>query len=435
MSSPRATAEPRLPARLTPLFALAEQAAFALTGLALQILLARTAAPEAFGAYAVASNFLLVAAIAQQTCVIEPMVVFSAGRPAGAVAGYHAALTGAWSAGIGLGLAALALLAAGLAQALGASGIAPPLAAFAAGGPPVLHLWLLRRIAFARGRADLSLAATLLYAALTLGLLGAALGLGRLGPVAAILASGAGAGVAAAALAFRLGARPGSARKAPRGMLGRHLAYGAPALGAEAAAWALTSGPVLLLPLWLGLAAAAELRLLALVFMPLLQIGSVASLLLLREMAAPGGSRAPSRASRALGGSAAAYALAAALIGPALAPRLFGPGYALGPGLIGLAGAGAALLVATQPFLAALRARRRARAVLAAHCAALAALALALPLAAPLGLPGIALAQALAAATLLAAAAALAGRPDPAALAEWQPFRSDTGEPTAEVAR
>ncbi len=439
MSSPRATSEPgrsRGPhTRLTPLLALAEQAAFALTSLALQILLARSVTPEVFGGYAVAATFLLVAALAHQTCLIEPMIIFSAGRPPAEVAGYHRALVGAWSGWLSLGLGLLALLLVAVAAAFGAPAIARPLGALALGAPPVLSLWLLRRIAFARGRADLSLAATLLYATLTLGLAAAAFGFGQLGPVTAILACGAGAAVAAIALALHLGVRPGRAAAAPRRTGRRHLAYGAPALGAEAAAWALTNAPVLALPVWQGLAAAAELRLLGLLLMPLLQIGSVASLVLLRDMAASGRAAVPRHAVRALAAGALAYALAAVLFGPTLAPRLFGPGYAPGGALIALAGAGAALLVAAQPFIASLRARRRAGDVLAAHCAALATLALALPFAGPLGLPGVVLAQTLAAATLLAAAALRARRPGGAALAEWQPFGSEIEGPGAEVIR
>ncbi|PZQ51252.1 MAG: hypothetical protein DI556_03520 [Rhodovulum sulfidophilum] len=410
MAGPR-LAPPRLagPRFAAPL-AVGEQALFALTNLGLQVLLARSVPAEAFGAYTVASTFLFIAAVAHQTCLVEPMVVLGAGPLRDALAPYHARLLRRWSALIGLALLLLGLAAAAGAAWLGASDLARACAAFAVATPAILHLWLLRRIAFALGRVDLSAAATAIYAAATLALSVAALAFGRFGLGAAILAPAAAAAVASAALRARL-RWPAAAAPPPDGLVARHLAYGRWALGAEAAAWALTNGPVLLAPLWLGLAAAGELRALGLAFMPLLQIASVASLLLLRRFAGEGvGVATRRRVFLLLGTGGALYTLAATALGPWLLPRLLGPDYALTPALLATAGLGATCLVAAQAFVTALRAETRTASVLAANLAALTVFAGLAPIAAAQGLLGVTLAQTLGAATSLLVAAGLANR-------------------------
>ncbi|TPE49903.1 hypothetical protein [Amaricoccus solimangrovi] len=418
--------------RAAPLMLLAEQAAFALTGLATQLLLARAVTPATFGAYSVASTFFLIAAIAHQTCVIEPMLVFSAGRLRDALPRYHRLLLGRWSIRFSLGLVAAGLAPAAFALARGAAPVAAALLAFALAAPPILYLWLLRRIAFALGRPGLSLAATLIHAAATLGLLGAARALGGLGPAAAILGPALAAVAASAFLARRLSWPPGSATP-PADLRARHLAYGRWALGAEAVNWALTNGPLLVPPLWLGLAAAAQLRMLALVFMPLSQASAVASLLLLRRFARTGGGDAMTTITALLGfaGGGAAYTLATVAAWTKAEPHLLGPDYRIEPLLLAIAGCGATCLVAAQAFIVNLRARERTGAVLAASLVALATLAALLPAALPHGVAGVLTAQAAAWGAALLAAGLLATLPAVSARARHFPGETGTTEPEA----
>lgn len=429
MSRRRATR----PRRMAPLLVLGEQAAFALTNLASQLLLARAVTPDAFGAYTVASTFLFMAAIVHQTCLIEPMVVFSAGRLRRALPSYHGLLLGRWSMAFGIACGAVALMLAVLATALGTGQIGAALAAFAAVAPFVLHLWLLRRMAFSLGRPDLSFTATLIYAGATLSAIGAMLAFGALGVTGAILASGFAAAAGSVFLTARL-RWPARTDSAPRDLVARHLRYGRWALGAEAVNWAQTSGPILILPLWLGLAASAELRMLALVFMPLLQVASVASLILLRHLA---GNARPDPAAiittfLTLAGGAAAYTLAVVAGWTGIGPKLLGAGYAIDPVLIAIGGCGATCLVAAQAFIVTLRARERTGAVLAANLAALLMLAALMPAALPHGVRGVVTAQAIAWAVALVVSGLLAAaRPR---LGEWLPFPPDANDPKAEIA-
>jgi O-antigen/teichoic acid export membrane protein len=398
-------AAPRFAAPL----AIGEQALFALANLALQILLARAVSQRDFGAYTVASTFLFIAAVAHQTCLVEPMVVLGAGRLRGAIAPYHARLLGGWSVVASLGVAGAGMGLAGIAALLGWGAIAVALAAFAAAAPVILYLWLLRRIAFALGRIDLSAAATALYAGTTGALAVAALALGLFGTGTAILATGVAAALACVFLRARLRWPPATEAPPPR-LWALHLAYGRWALGAEVVAWALANAPILAAPAWLGLAAAAELRALGLLFMPLLQVASVASLLLLRRFAGTGGvDRATqTRAFLLLGGGGALYALGVVALGPALIPRVFGVEYRLDAAVLATAGFGATCLVAAQAFVVALRAAERTRPVLFANLAALSLLVLLAPGAARHDLLGITTAQAAAAAAALLVAALLA---------------------------
>jgi O-antigen/teichoic acid export membrane protein len=351
------------------------------------------------------------------------MVVFSAGRLRAAVAPYHAVLLRVWSPRFSLGIVAAALGLAALAWWLRAAPVAAALVAFGATAPVVLYLWLLRRIAFSLGRPDLSLAATLIYGGATLSLMGLAIAGGGLGVNGAILLTGVAAAGASGFLARRL-RWPASTGHPPADLARRHLRYGRWALGAEAVNWALTSGPILILPLWLGLRAAAELRMLGLVFMPLLQVASVASLLLLHRLA--GARRADPMtvltAFFVLAGGGAAYALAAVVGAPSLIPRVLGAEYPLDAPLLAIAGCGATCLVAAQAFIVALRARERTGSVLAANLVALLLLLALLPAALPFGVPGVAAAQGAGFAGAMLAAALLSTRRVHAALKTWQPF-------------
>ena len=382
---------------VTPILALSEQALFAVANLLLQILLARSVSQVEFGAYTVSSTFFFVVAIVHQTCLVEPMFVFSAGRLRGAVAAYHAALRRHWSVGFSVMVMAGGSALAGVAAAFGSVELAKCMVAFALVSPIILYFWLLRRMAFVLGRIDLSAAASALYGAALLisaALVVWAAGINAMG---AIVLSGLAAAIGAVFLRARL-AWPTGGDAAPGDLPTQHLRYGRWALGAEMVNWALINGPILLLPIWFGLTASAELRALNLFFMPLLQVVSVASMLLLRDFAGrPGGTPdrgAVLRAFWLLLGGGGAYSAMMWLAGPRLAPLVFGDAYRMPASLLAFAGIGVTCLVAAQAFFVALRARERSMQVFVAHLSALGVMLCLLPVAIAHGIAGMLVAQA-----------------------------------------
>lgn len=403
----------------TPFLALSEQAIFAVVNLLLQVLLARTVTPEQFGAYSVANAFFFIVAIIHQTCLVEPMFVFGATRFRMVQRQYHAALRWRWTIIFSLGVIAIGGPLAAIAWMMD-SPVALDLAVFTLVSPIILYLWLLRRIAFALGQIHLATIAVAIYAVVLFALAGGAWAAGGLTTLSAILFTGIAATMGS--LALRIGLRRAE-RDASRGdgggdlpaaeMVRAHVHYGRWALGAEALAWALINGPILILPLWLGLASAAQLRALNLVFMPLLQVVSVASMLLLRSHARTGGGAPRQVVLRdwaLLAGGAVLYGLLVCLMGPYLLTAIFGPDYMLDATTLAIAAFGAVMLVSSQAFVVVLRAQERTRAVFTANLVALAIFGLLAPFAMPAGVTGMLLAQATAWATALLVTAALSER-------------------------
>lgn len=407
------TTQQRLAARpfsrlLTGVLAVCDQAIFALTNLLLQIVLVRSVIPQEFGAYSVASTFLFLTAMIHQTCFIEPMFVLGGSRFSDCLRGYHMMLRGWGSLYFGLSVSVCgAVLAA--AAAVAGSSIAAPLMAFALTSPFVLYLWLMRRAAFAVGRVDLAAAGGAAYAVLLLGPVIFLDMIGFLSAVNAILLTGVASSLAAVLLHFRL-ALPQGASVAPSDIAQAHLRYGRWALSAEAVNWALVNSPIMLLPIWYGLAQSAELRVLSLLYMPMLQIAAVASLLMLRSFSRETrvvGWAQVAAISGALAGFATTYTIVILVIGASTLALATNDVYRLSSGTLALAGLGYALLVAAQAPIAALRAKGKARLVFSANLIGLLVFAALAPMALPHGIEGMLAAQAAAWTTSLIMAVVL----------------------------
>jgi len=148
--------------------ALLDQGLFSSTNFTLNILLARSLQPSAYGSYAVAFSAFLVIAGFHNALILEPMSFLGTAKYSDRIHEYlvyqlklHFWLTGVMS---GLVLAAAAIVSRDaqipeLANAIFGVGIALPL---------ILLLWTARRIAYVLGRPDMAAAGSAIYLASTI---------------------------------------------------------------------------------------------------------------------------------------------------------------------------------------------------------------------------------------------------------------------------
>lgn len=358
-----------------PLLAIVDQAIYALSNLLLQIGVARSVPDEVFGAFTVASSFFVVLAMAHQTFVVEPMFVLGQRRFSQSAATYYGMLRSSWSVGFGIGAALVGLLLAWILYLRGAGSVAAYTAAYAIAAPVLLYFWLMRRMAFALSRTEIAVAGNAVYGTIMLAGLAFLMLSGRAGPYSGIalsaLAATAGAIVISGSISW-----PRHGQVPPQDALRLHVRYGRWAFGSEMISWGIANCAMLLLPLWLGLGASAVMRVLILLFMPLLQACSAMTLLLLRRSSADGNqvteTRTVARHWLAFFGIAAAYSLCIVLVAPPMIPLVFGKAYEVRSSWIMLAAVTSVLMVSVQALFVALRVVERPQDVMAAHICALA---------------------------------------------------------------
>jgi O-antigen/teichoic acid export membrane protein len=400
--------------RIAPFMAVIDQSVYSLISLALQIIIARSVSSEQFGAYTVANAFFFVASLVHQALIIEPMFVYSTQRYAHRMVAYHAQLRKEWSIGFAIATSLLGLCIAAGFLFLGSSLVAENVAAYSLISPIVLYLSLLRRIAFIVRRIDLSVFGGMVYAfslCITAGLTSF---LGDMTAVVGISLSGAAALIASLAVSLLL-PRPRATTLPPSDMLHQHVRYGRWAIGSESVNWLIVNGPTLLLPIWFGLSAAGQFRVLFLVFMPLHQLVSAMCSILLRRYAncrheAEDFSIVLRFFSLLLLG-ASTYALFFVLLGPVIIPIIFGADYVVKEQWLVLAACANTFLAATQGFFVALRAREQSHQILLVYVSVLAILVCLLPLVASLGIPGLLFAQTTGWGLAIPLAGVLAARP------------------------
>jgi O-antigen/teichoic acid export membrane protein len=385
--------------RIAPILAVTDQSLYALSNMVLQIIVARSVSPDEFGAYSVGATFFFVAATVHQACIIEPMFVFSTQRYVGSMAAYHERLRRGWSVIFGVTVWVVGMGIALALCGLGLQRLAECVAAFALVSPFALYMWVLRRMAFVLGRFELAVLAGAIYASTLLGMAGAFWYAGRMSAVLGICLTGVAAGLASTAITLLFPRSP-ILTPPPDDMIHQHLRYGRWALGSEAVSWLINSGPILAIPVWFGLSAAAQLRVVSLLFMPLLQITAALTVFLLRSFNSltPNTSdmaRAMKYAWLLLAG-AALYSANAIAFGVTLAPKIFGPQYVVEVRWVILGAAWTSLYVMAQGFFAALRAREQSSRVLFTYIVVLGVMAAMLPLVAKSGITAILAAQTIA---------------------------------------
>lgn len=321
--------------------AVLDQGVLSAANLALNLLLARRAGPDEFGAYATAfSAFILVAGL-HNGLVRDPMLVLGAPLPEderrrliGAEVLLHGVLTLALALVVTLGV---------LASGLGAGGggaLERAVVAAAVATPGILLHWLGRQAAYLMGRPRVAAEGAGLYSALAaLGALGL-LGLGELSAWGLLGIQGI-AGLAAGGFSVaRLGVRwEDLGRRSARATLREHgqeqWRYGRWVVGAAVVDWGATAAYAPLLAAMVSLPAAGAFRAAEQVFLPLTRLQQAVVLLVLPELSRRWAARGAAGLRRpgwllVLGSVAAAMVWAAApvAIPEATLSFLFGPQFA-----------------------------------------------------------------------------------------------------------
>ena len=265
-------------------FAVTDQGLFAGTNFLMNILLARWLSPAEYGAFTVAYSVFVLLIALHTAILIEPMLVFGAGKYTAQFRKYlgfllygHAVLTGVTSF-----ILAMAVL---LFREFGSARLTYAFLGLAIAPPFILLLWILRRAFYVRFQPQWAAAGGALYLLLmTTGLYG----LYRvhwISSFAALTLMGVASMIVGLWLIRHL--RPQwrltGGNPTLRLALSDHWAYGKWSTGATALVWVPSNIYYALLPAWVGLEGSAALRALINVIMPINHATSAISVLFVPE--------------------------------------------------------------------------------------------------------------------------------------------------------
>lgn len=266
--------------------AMADQGLFAGTHFLLNIMLARWLTPIEYGAFALGYSIFLFLASFHSAILIEPMMVFGAGKYGDRFGPYlrmvlvgHGILT----PGIALSLGVAALLAwqsemIELSQALAGVAIASPF---------ILLLWLLRRSCFIRSKPEQAAIWGGFYLGLLLLLLFGWHRFAGMSILHAYALMGFGAALAGFGLLWstHLRTRQEAANLEMRHVVGDHWRYGRWSMLTAGLTWIPGNLPLLVLPAVAGLDAAGTLRAAMNLTMPVVHSLAAIGVLLLPSLA------------------------------------------------------------------------------------------------------------------------------------------------------
>ncbi|HVM00053.1 MAG TPA: oligosaccharide flippase family protein [Egibacteraceae bacterium] len=313
--------------------AVADQALFALSNFALNILLARWLTPSEYGAFAVAFGIFLLVATTHQAVLIEPMMVFGAGRFTERFSAYAEAVLRGHFTFTGVVSAALLVVAA-IAAVTDHAGFASAMLGLAVAAPFILFQWLMRRACYVCSRLGHAVSAGAAYMLIVVPGAYLLYRAGALSVFTAFALTGAASLFTASWLRWRLRLRDAGERFDFSQMLAAHWEYGRWALGTGGLNWANSNVLMLLMPIFLSLAAAGTFKAAINLIMPLWQTGAAVATVLLPGLVR---ARAEDRdgplgtgvlAAGIVGG--AVYAVGLLAFGDALARGLYGGQYDLG---------------------------------------------------------------------------------------------------------
>jgi O-antigen/teichoic acid export membrane protein len=252
-------------------WAILDQGLFAISNFGINIMMARLLAPRDYGAFTLAYAVFLVLATVHSALVVEPMLVFGAGKHRERFSTYLAVLMkGHWwlTAAAGLVLGAVGSGALLLSTEVGVA-----LMALAASTPFILLLWLVRRVCYLENRAHLAASGGLTYMAVLIGGAYALFKLQRLSsPTAFVLM-----GVASVASALWIKSRlpptsRGESKTFRREIAAQHWRYGRWAVGTGVLGALVLNLYYLVIPIWHGLEGTATLKALVNLMMPALHV-------------------------------------------------------------------------------------------------------------------------------------------------------------------
>jgi len=307
------------------LWAVLDQGFFALSNLALSVLLARWLPAREYGAFALAFSVFLLYGTAYSALLPEPMLVFGATRFSATFGPYLRLLLAGHMLVMSAGSAAFA--AAGAAfQWRGSTAVADAFLGWAAAAPCVTLSWLLRRACFARARPDLAAGAGAAQLGLMVGLLSLLAARGALTLFTAVLTAAAVSLATSAWLLTRLrrGIAPAGGRMegGARAVLRLHWEYGRWAVPGGVLSWVAGYSYYIVLPYWAGLEASAALRALYTLGIPVAHAQTALAMLLIPALVRARGGRRFGRLVRqclvAFGAASVAGWLVLGVTGPRL---------------------------------------------------------------------------------------------------------------------
>lgn len=371
------------------LWAVADQAIFALSNFALVFYLSRGMAPEAFGALSFGLSVFFLATAVHTSALVEPMLVFGGNRYSSHLRSYLTRLFLVGNTALSTLVLAAFLAASVILHRLGQPEIGDALIGIGLAAPPSLLCTLVRRSLYLRGLIHVSVVGGALYLATLLAALLALSLTGNLTLTTAALPMGLAGAVSAAFILWYAPLPPEqagekttgeAARTGPRDIGRQHAIYARWAVVSESIHWLASNLPILALPLWHGLGAAATFKVVNLLYMPLYQAISASMSSIIPSLSARRGTSSfagsARRAKAVFSALALLYALLFSLAEEPLMRAAYGERYDLSlTWLLALSGVALFYSLAHAQF-AALRAMERPDTVLAAYvglCAVLVA--------------------------------------------------------------
>jgi O-antigen/teichoic acid export membrane protein len=237
--------------------AVIEQGLFGGSTFVLNVLLARWLEPQQYGTFVVAYTIFLLAAAVHTALLSEPMVIFGAGKYASQFRAYLGIVVwGHWAfAGV---MVSLFGATAGVLWLRGSRDLSAALAGLAFATPFISLLWLSRRAGYVRARLSGVLRASALYLFATTAFVVLLRSASLLSPLTGLMSMGAGAVVAGALLLWEIRASSDAGdRPSLRIVIADHVSYGSWSVLATSVYWCSGQLLMLLIPVILGLPAAA----------------------------------------------------------------------------------------------------------------------------------------------------------------------------------
>jgi O-antigen/teichoic acid export membrane protein len=352
--------------------AVLDQGLFSGANFLINILLARWLLPEQYGAFAVALSIFYLLAGFHTAVLTEPMMVFGAGKYREQFRKYLGMLLyGHWAIS-----ALIALLLGGAAvvmSRLGSPTMGQALAGLAVASPFLLLLWLARRVPYVEMQPQWAVVGSGVNLLITLAGLFLLWRLGLLSSLSGLVLFGAASAVAS--LAMLLHIKPQVAgfvgNPTPGMVLADHRSYGSWNILAFAAYWASGQVLMLLIPVFLGLAASAAVAATWNLYRPVSIFMQSLDLVLLptfsrwvdQGMPAPEMRRRITHLALLLGGAVALYGLILTLAAKPVLHLLYAGKYDEHRMLVGLFGVSSAASTVTGKFVLALKANGRTEVV------------------------------------------------------------------------
>jgi O-antigen/teichoic acid export membrane protein len=262
--------------------AVTDQALFSGANFLVNILLARWLSPSEYGAYSLAFAVFLLFAALHSAILIEPMMVFGAGKYHSRFSRYLRVLIGGH---FGLMVPASLLLLGGtfLLGRLYSSEAADAFRGLLFAAAAILLFWMVRRVFYILLQPIFGVVSGALYFVFLIGSVAALKYTGHLTTATAFAAMGAAGLVASLIMLARFvpAWRSGAAEPTLKQVSADHWRYGRWAVATAVIGWFPGHVYYALLPAWLGLEGAGGLRALMNFVMPVLQAISALTMLLL----------------------------------------------------------------------------------------------------------------------------------------------------------